>query len=158
MSLIDQYSDVGTEGSENYISTESNNEAISKPEQKPLDDIDQLLEHLKGVDGAPERHDLEMWQEVHNKFHVSSILADGDTYIWRTLKRGEYKQIMRSGAEKDEDHFAAAIVRKCLLYPEPDSVWMQKTSAGTIPTLQKQIMHYSGFIPDGLAISMVKVI
>lgn len=132
-------------------------EAVEKASKKrdPLEDI---VAALYGIDGAPDILQLEQWKNIHGQFHVSSILADDNLYIWKTLKRAEYKSIAASGALKDDSLFADAIISKCLLYPKPTKEWFIQQDAGTIPSLQKQIMFKSGFVSEEMALSLINTV
>lgn len=124
----------------------------SAPEASPLDELEQLLSNQED---APDRMDLEQWKDIHGKFYASSIDGD-DVYVWKSLKRFDYKSIAASGAMEKQETFENSVVRKCLLWPRPTPEFFQAGDAGTIPTLFKQIMHQSGFIPDDVALSMIR--
>lgn len=127
-------------------------------EQKPIDPLARIVEALEGVEGAPDAFQLEQWKNIHGQVHVSSILADENLYIWRTLKRHDYKSIIKSGAGKDETLFQDAVVNKCLLFPQASREWFAFQNAGTIPSLHKQIMFKSGFVSEEMALSLIDTI
>lgn len=126
--------------------------------EKSQNDFQELLDALEGVEDAPSLGDLETWKSVNGKFYASSILADDNIYIWKTLKRNEYKSLLGSGATRDELTYQDAVVRKCLLYPKPSQSWMITQDAGTIPSLFKQIMYKSGFVSEEMALTLINVI
>ena len=121
-------------------------------------EIDHLLDALAGREGSPQRSDLETWKAVYGNFYASSVLGDDNIYIWRTMKRGEYKQIAGSGAMKDQMLYEDAVIRKCLIYPYPQPEWFQVQDAGVMPTLFKQIMYKSGFVSEEMALTLINVI
>lgn len=133
---------------------------VSKQEEQQSEpnDIDMLLDALEGVEGAPTRSDLETWKAVYGNFYASSVLGDDRIYIWRTMKRGEYKQIASSGAMKDQMLYEDAVIRKCLIYPKPSPEWFQQQDAGVLPTLFKQVMYKSGFVSEEMALALINVI
>ncbi len=127
-------------------------------QEQEEDTLAMLSEALQGLDGAPAESDLELWKSIHGQFYASSILGDDNIYIWKTLKRNEFKQIAGSGAMNEQLLYEDAVVRKCLLWPKAKPEWLVKTDAGVVPTLFKQIMHRSGFIADDIALTLIKPI
>lgn len=92
---------------------------------------------------------------MYGKFFASSVNGE-DMFVWKTLKRLEYKSIAASGALEQQDAFELAVCKKCLLWPQPNSQLFAGIDAGIPPTLFKQIMHQSGFVSDEVAISMIR--
>ncbi len=130
-------------------------EELESIEEQELDPLQELLVTLEGYQNAPNSFDLEQWKDLHGMFFASSVNGE-DMYIWRTLKRLEYKSIAQSGAMEKQDLLENSIVRKCLLWPHPSPDFFASSDAGIIPTLFKQIMHKSGFVSDEIAISMIR--
>ena len=127
-------------------------ERISK-----LSPIERLEFALQGVKGAPSRATLEEWKALHGKFYMSSI--DGDNvFIWKTIKRIEYKQLLNTGAMEKQNLLEDFIIRRCLLWPKPTPDFMSGSDAGVISTLFKQIYFQSGFIPEDLAFTLIEKI
>jgi len=120
--------------------------------QTPLEELEELV---SGLENAPNKLDLEQWKDIHGQFYASSVNGD-DVFIWKTLRRLEYRSIAASGALEKQESFENAVARKCLLWPSPSPQFFAGGDAGTIPTLFKQVMHQSGFISDEVAISMIR--
>ena len=142
--------------------SQSASEAVSEENgdnnnKEPIDPIQEAYEAIKGLDGAPDIMQLYEWKDIHKEFYVSSVHGE-DLYIWRTLKRSEHKSIAESGAMKDEYTFENAVVRRCLLWPKPSPEFFVESGAGVIPTLFRQIMYQSGFIPDDMALTLIRPI
>lgn len=130
------------------------NELITNDEKS----IQSLAEEFKNYENGPDEAILEAWKETYGKFFVSSILGGDDIYVWRTLNRTEYKQLINSGVSKIQSAYEDAIVRKCILWPTISVEDIAGSDAGTIPTLSKQILFKSGFVSDQYALSLIKVI
>ena len=127
----------------------------SSPEE---DQIQRLAEALLDLPNPPDAFQLEQWKNIHGQIHASTILGDENTYVWKTLKRADYKNIIASGAANKEDLFQDAVVNKCLLYPSPKREWFVIQDAGTIPSLHKQIMFKSGFVSEEMILSLIDTI
>lgn len=119
--------------------------------------LETLAEQMATLPDAPSLSDLEGWKSQYGTIHMSTINGD-DIYLWRLLKRSEYKQMMRAGSLGEEIRAEDYIVRKVLLYPRPNDRFMNSTGAGVVSTLKEQIMFNSGFISREAAIRMVKII
>lgn len=120
--------------------------------------IGDLIAALDGIDGAPQDFELEEWKELFGIFYVSYIHDDGDLYIWRTLKRQEYKTLINSGIAKNQIMYEEAVVSRCMLWPKFTKEKIAQEAAGVSETLAKQILYKSGFVPDSMALAMIKAI
>lgn len=128
--------------------------------QKPITDegIQDIADRLSGTEDAPGYEEIADWKNAYGVIYASTIHMADDLFIFRPLKRLDYKKIVASGAAKSEDKYEEALVKRCLLYPTPDAKFLADANAGTIQTLRVQIEFKSGFIPEALAIELIKVI
>jgi hypothetical protein len=103
--------------------------------------------------------DEDKFESLRNKYgtlYISTIHNDGsDLFLWKKLNRGEYKQIVESGAMAKEMSYQEAVLRKCLLAPKPDPGFITSSDAGVIPTIFSQIMYQSGFISEQSALANI---
>lgn len=119
-----------------------------------------LHEDLKSVygDDTPMISQLEGWKNRWTNLNVSKIGQDRkEYYIWRTLRRYEYKEMMQGKATEDAEALNEMLVEKCLLYPTYDFNFRQTTDAGVISTLGQQISYKSGFVSQQEALSLIYV-
>jgi len=137
------------------IIIDSNTSSDTTPSEPDNNPLEELLETLKEYEDHPDIMQLNEWKEIHQIFFASSSNGE-DIYLWRTIKRREYKTIAESGAMEKQDLFESSIVRKCLLWPKPEQALFLTSDAGLVPTLFKQIMYKSGFVSDETAISMIR--
>lgn len=126
--------------------------------QSESDSLEVLAQELSHLDNAPNVHDLYAWRDTYGTLQVSSVLGEGDIYIWRTISRVEYKKMLKSGLLNEESRAEDSIVRKHLLWPQPNDVFMNNSNAGIIPVLRRQIMYQSGFVSEQEALARIKVI
>lgn len=122
------------------------------------DAIAAVLAALDGEEGSPTEYELEEWKDMYGVFYISSIGDDDNLYIWRTLKRLEYKQLIKSGVANDQMRYEEAVLTRCSLWPKLGLETMAKLNAGVVETLAKQVLYKSGFVSDQMALSMIKVI
>ena len=122
------------------------------------DNIAELARELEAYEEAPDEAILEAWKSTYGKFFVSSILGDDTIFIWRTINRTEYKQMINTGVAKNQNSYEDAVVRKCCLWPKITGEGLASSDAGVVPTLSKQILYKSGFVSDQMALSLIKVL
>lgn len=96
------------------------------------------------------------FKDRYGNIYVSSIHENGNViFLWKKLSRGEYKQIVESGAMSKDMSYQDAVLRKCLLAPKPDQAFLSSSDAGVVPTLFSQIMYQSGFVPEHMALANI---
>lgn len=120
--------------------------------------LDEIVDLLKDDNNPPSIVDMEGWKDLYGQINISSVLGDHRLYIWRVLRRPEYRSIAESGAMSNEDRYQDAVIRKCMLYPQPTVEWMREQPAGVVPTLFKQIMYKTGFVPEEMALALINTI
>ena len=87
----------------------------------------------------------EMIGEWKSKYgEIYSINLSEKTYVYRPLKRLEYKSIV-SNADTNRSYSEEQIVQKCLIYPGADTFDVSAEKAGTVSTLTDLIMVASNF-------------
>ena len=143
-------------------------EDVQEQTQEELyQDIDPVYLQLKNLYDIIEEVDpfnvptlatLESWKNQHGDIFISTVVSPNKYYLFRVLKRAEYKKMSKDGILNDPTSIPDVIVEKCLLYPSPSQIWRLAQPAGVIDTLSKQIQYQSGFISEQEALSFIKVI
>ena len=121
-------------------------------------DMEILMAALSNSPNPPTYDDIESWRDQYGNIHVSSVMNEDDVYIWRTLKRQEYKQMSRDNQLAEAMRAEEFIVRKCLLFPKGTSSFIASSNAGAISSLYTQIMYKSGFVPEQTLLRNIKEI
>lgn len=107
---------------------------------------------------------LQTWEEKFGKIYISKITDDPIIYIWKPLFRLEYLKLIGTTDTDAECNWANdhsrqnAILKKCLLFPEMNPEFVNRSRAGILGTLESQIMYQSGFISEQQAIDAINVI
>lgn len=95
---------------------------------------------------GPTYDQLQEWKSRYDGEIYMSDFND-KMFIWRPIRRKEYRDIQNMEGNRDEYYMEEAICRTCLLWPEDYA--MQKMTFGKagIPTTMSQlIMERSGFL------------
>jgi hypothetical protein len=95
-------------------------------------------------EGGPKLSKVEEWNSLYKNVYMTEF-EDGEIFIWRTLRRKEFKDIMKvEGA--DAMYREERVCEKCVLWPEKyDFIAMTTGKAGVPTLLSEQIMDRSGF-------------
>ena len=86
---------------------------------------------------------IDKWKEQYGDIY-SAVLADEKQYIYRPMKRIEYKSVV-SNQEASKSFMEEQIVLKCLIYPQFNATDLGAEKAGTVSTLTDLIMAASNF-------------
>lgn len=99
---------------------------------------------LNLVDG-PTQIQIDEWKVKFGEAYVASFSPE-DKYIYRPLRRFEYKQIVSLGQAAENKTFAEEkIIQMCVVWPTIDPTKIATLKAGTISTLVDLIMAASNF-------------
>lgn len=104
------------------------------------------------VRNGPTRKEVEGWKKRYN--HVYFTPFDGETFVWRTLQRPEYREIIRDQTITALDR-EEMFTEKCVLYPYDFSLEKIRNSrAGIASLLSEMIMDKSGFVAQSAPIKL----
>lgn len=127
-------------------------------QDKELLDLYNLLKEVN-PDTCPMMSELEAWKSFHRSIYISKVSSEApEYYVWRTLKRHEFKKLSATNSLDDDEKANEILVEKCVLYPIVSQEWRLISDAGVITTLGKQIAYKSGFVTQQEALSLIKVI
>lgn len=88
---------------------------------------------------------IEKWKQEHKRIFKNDI--DGETIIWRRLKRGEYKNILKEVEEDNDSQILTKqekMVVAAMLYPFNAEELIEE-NAGLATVLSEEILARSGF-------------
>ena len=95
---------------------------------------------------------IEGWKKEHGRIYKTTI--DGESFIWRTLKRKEYVALMSEDVDEETDpetryyERQEKISKMVILHPE-DSEKLISENGGLATTISEEVISKSGFgIPD----------
>lgn len=122
----------------------------TEPEAPPRDLV---MESFQNRSDRPGAETIERWKVEHGEVYVFAF-DETEMYIWRPLKRLEYKHL-KAQIKNDNDIFMEAVVQKCVLWPHLPPEFSAICKAGTINTLYEVIMQGSNFIDPQLAANLL---
>jgi hypothetical protein len=122
-----------------------------------LVNLQQILQD-SDPDNAPTMSQVEAWKDKYDNIYISNVVDPDKYYVWRTLRRGEFKKVNANNEFENNTKANEILVEKCLLYPTPDQTFRFNSVAGVIDTLGKQIAYQTGWISTEEALSTIRVI
>lgn len=104
------------------------------------------------IRNGPTRKEVEGWKARYE--HVYFTPFDGETFVWRTLQRPEYREIIRDTTLTALDR-EELFTEKCVLFPYDFSLEkIKKSRAGIASLLSEMIMDKSGFVAQSAPIKL----
>ena len=87
---------------------------------------------------------ISEWKAKFGEIFVAKF-SDEEKYLYRPLKRFEYKQILALGQADNKSFAEEKIVSMCIVWPVMEVTKIPTLKAGTINTLVELIMESSNF-------------
>lgn len=140
-------------GQEHPKPADTVNDTEEKVEDVDLHQTDEEIMEFEGSDiifeGGPTYDQVEEWKSrFDGEIYMSEF--NGVVYIWRPIRRKEYRDIQRiehASSQDFEYYLEEQICNTCVLWPEDYSSHKMTFGKAGIPTMLSQlIMERSGFL------------
>nr|DAU23773.1 MAG TPA: hypothetical protein [Caudoviricetes sp.] len=128
---------------EEVVVTPKKKRATSAKKKDKLVETPEVLVNEEGELDLTEY--IEKWKQEYKRIFKNDI--DGETIIWRRLKRGEYKNILKETEEDDDSKILTKqekMVVAAMLYPFNAEELIEE-NAGLATVLSEEILARSGF-------------
>lgn len=94
--------------------------------------------------GGPTQIQIDEWKLKYGDVFVAKF-SDDEKFVYRPLRRFEYKQILSVGQQDNKAFAEEKVVQLCVLWPVVDPTKVSMLKAGTVSTLVELIMSASNF-------------
>jgi len=95
-------------------------------------------------ENGPSQKEVDEWKAKFGD--VYSIALGGEKYLYRPMRRFEYKQVMQISQTPDnKSYIEEKIAQICVIWPKIDASKLSTLKAGTISTLVDLVMVASNF-------------
>lgn len=134
---------------------ELENKDAQQPEQK--EEKPAFEEYMAGIPGAPAREQVEQWKQQFGEVLCSGF-SETEIFIWRPITRAEFitlQTVMAQQQDATQYDFEERLVETCVLWASPLGQESLRTKAGSLSTLQEQIMQNSNFMNPAVASALV---
>jgi len=97
-----------------------------------------------GIPNGPTQEQVDEWKAKFGDIYVATF--GDEKYVYRPLKRFEYKQILQVGQTPENRTYAEEkVAEKCIIWPKIEVEKISTLKAGTISTLTELVMAVSNF-------------
>lgn len=124
--------------------------------QQKLRMTDPVLQALEEMKDAPTPEMIESFKAATGDEVYFISLSAQENFVFRPIRRQEWRTLMNQIAKLDEMKKAEAVVAKGVLHPKLSSANIGALSAGTVETLKEMILRASNFMDPVQAVSLVR--
>lgn len=129
-------------------------EEANKEEQKEPT----LADVLAQFPGSPTKEQLDSWKGEHGEIFCSGMSAT-ELFIFRPVKRQEFVEMQLALAQAQapvtQYQVEEDTVQKCVLWASDPGLQALRLKAGTLSTLNEQILQNSNFVTPAMASALV---
>lgn len=97
-----------------------------------------------GIEGGPTQDNINEWKAKFGEVYLIKF-SNTEKYVYRPLKRFEYKQILSVGQQENKSYAEEKVAQMCIVWPAIDPTKLATFKAGTISTIVDLIMSVSNF-------------
>lgn len=114
-----------------------------------------ITDLLAALPGAPTKEQIEAWKQEHGEVFCSALSGE-EIFIFRPLKRREYLELQLLAQQQQTPiDGEELLVKKCLLWGSDLAVRSLDNKAGSLTTLQEQVLQNSNFVAPAVASALV---
>ena len=116
---------------------------------------DLIMKTYLNLEKKPTEEDVEKFKNIHGEVYFIS-LTEKENFIFRPLKRHEWRSLMTRVAKVDDFKKAEAIVIAGIVWPKLSEITVSALSAGSIDALRDMILEASNFMTPDRAVQLVR--
>jgi len=134
--------------------TEEEKALLEKIHKKQMEQ-DFILQTFKELESRPSDDEIEhLKQQVGDVYLMS--LSERENFVFRPLKRLEWRALMQKVQKLDDMKKGEAIVMKACLWPKLDQQNINVLTAGAIESVRDMILQVSNFMGPETAMQLVR--
>lgn len=139
-----------------FASLSAEEKALYNKVQQKLRMTDPVLQALEEMKDAPTAEMIESFKAATGDEVYFISLSAQENFVFRPIRRQEWRTLMNQIAKLDEMKKAEAVVAKGVLHPKLSGANIGALSAGTVETLKEMILRASNFMDPVQAVSLVR--
>ncbi len=122
---------------------------------KKKENEDHIMKTYKALEDRPSEEVLEGWKKQFGDIFLVS-LSEKENFIFRALRRQEWRQLVAQIQKFPEQKKAEAICMRGIIFPKMTEMNMATLTAGAPETIRNLILEASNFIEPERAITLVR--
>lgn len=150
--------DVQEEGQEEdpvLASLTDEERAVIEKVQRLQMEQDFIIQTFKDLENRPSDDEIESFKANVGDVYLMS-LSEQENFVFRPLKRLEWRTLIQKIQKLDEMKKAEAIVMKACLWPKLNQQNINVLTAGAIESVRDMILQVSNFMGPETAIQLVR--
>jgi len=116
---------------------------------------DIILKVFSSLKKKPSEEEIENFKHQYGECYLVSF-SEQENFLFRPLKRQEWRTLMAQTAKLDEFKKSEAIVIKGVVWPKLNNINIGGLTAGTVETLRDLILEASNFMTPDRAVQLVR--
>lgn len=135
-------------------SVETQEEISGEAAESPIPGLADLLSTFPN---APTEGKIDKWKEIHGEIFCSGF-SETELVVWRPINRKEFVNLqeqLQAGSELNTYELEEKVVVNCILWSTPQAESSLEQKAGSLTTLNEQIMQNSNFMNPQIASAYV---
>tara|TARA_Y100000310_G_C20609722_1_gene777380 strand:+ start:505 stop:930 length:426 start_codon:yes stop_codon:yes gene_type:complete len=116
-----------------------------------------LADLLSTFPNAPTEGKIDKWKEIHGEIFCSGF-SETELVVWRPINRREFVNLqeeLQAGTDLNTYELEEKVVVSCILWSTPQAESSLEQKAGSLTTLNEQIMQNSNFVNPQMASALV---
>jgi hypothetical protein len=146
--------EVDAEPRENWQMT-SDEEKLLAQLLKKKEAEDQIFRTFRSLESKPSQEQIDDWKAKFGDVYLVS-LSQHENFIFRALKRQEWRQLIAQVAKMPEAKKTDAIVMRGVVWPKLTESTIAVLTAGAPETIRSLIFEASNFIEPERAVQLVR--
>lgn len=122
-------------------------------EKKKQEDL--ILKTYKSLENKPSDEEIDGWKKRFGDIYLVS-LSEKENFIFRALRRQEWRQLMTQVAKFPEAKKTEAIITRAILYPKMSEANVAVLTAGAPDTIRNLVLEASNFLEPERAVQLVR--
>lgn len=145
---------VDSDSREQWQMTEEEDKILNELlEKKKQEDV--ILKTYKSLENKPSDEEINLWKQKFGDIYLVS-LSERENFVFRALRRQEWRQLMTQVAKLPEAKKTEAIVMRGILYPKMSEANVAVLTAGAPDTIRNLILEASNFLEPERAVQLVR--
>jgi hypothetical protein len=135
---------------------------LSKEEDELLKDLlerrkreDVIMKTFLTLEQKPDQEQIDNWKKAYGDVYLIS-LSEKMNFVFRPLKRQEWRQLMAQAGKLSEIQQTEMIVQKAVVWPRLQAKDVQTLTGGAPEALRDVILEASHFMPPERAMVLVR--
>lgn len=135
---------------------------LSQEEEKELKRLqaklkrqDIILRTFASLEERPTDEQIEGFKQQYGECYLASF-SEKENFLFRPLKRQEWRNLMAQTAKLDEFKKSEAIVMRGIVFPKLNNMNIGSLAAGTVDSLRDLILEASNFMSPDRSVQLVR--